>query len=109
MPAYAQKGLVVVGSGGHGKDVLDTAIAAGYPIRGFIDNTKPEGTVVNTIPILGGNELLDDRTFIDAYSFVVAIGHQQARRNLTLSIKNNGGSLATVVHPSCAVSPFARI
>ncbi len=102
-------GLVIVGAGAVGRVVLDTAQAAGIPVRGFTDSAMNPATLVNGSPILGSNDLLDDRRFLEEHTFVVAIADQRTRMDLSLRISDGGGELATVAHPSCIVSPHASI
>lgn len=101
--------LVILGAGGHGRVVLDTAVAAGWPLRGFIDGTKTIGEDINNLSVIGGDRLLDDPSFLAQHLFVVAIGDQQARRRLSLGICAKGGQLARVRHPTCVISPSAFI
>jgi acetyltransferase EpsM len=101
--------LVIVGAGGHGRVVLDTWRATGRDAAGFLDGGQPLGTPIHGVPVLGGNAKLDDSGFLAAHQFVVAIGNQRVRRELSLKILNNRGTLATVVHPSVIVSPTATI
>ena len=101
--------LVILGAGGHGRVVLDTALAAGWTLSGFIDGTKSIGEHVNNLPVIGGDRLLDDPSFLIQHLFVVAIGDQQARRRLSLDICDKGGQLATMQHPACVVSASALI
>lgn len=101
--------LVILGAGGHGRVVLDTAVAAGWTLRGFIDGTKTIGEDINNLSVIGGDRLLDDPSFLAEHLFVVAIGDQEARRRLSLGICAKGGQLATVRHPACVISPSALI
>lgn len=103
------KPLIIVGAGGHGRVVLDMARAAGILVAGFLDSTQPAGELVHAVPILGNNTMLDDGAFLSAYRFIVAIGHQAVRANLSKAILANGGELASIIHPSCIVSPMAVI
>ena len=103
------KQLVIVGAGGHGRVVLDAARAAGWTVRGFLDNTKPLGATANASPILGPTTELDDPQFLAGATVIVALGDQAARRNLSFRVLRNGGALAVVCHPSATVSPSAAI
>jgi sugar O-acyltransferase (sialic acid O-acetyltransferase NeuD family) len=89
--------------------VLDTAVAAGCTLRGFIDETRTVGEDINSLSVIGGDRLLDDRSFLAEHLFVVAIGDQEARRRLSLGICARGGQLARVQHPACVISRSALI
>ena len=100
--------VVIVGTG-EGRCVLETCRAAGVPVHGFIDTFRAKGEVVNDCPVLGGDELLKDAAFLGAFRFIVSVGDCAKRRLYAELITSGGGGLQTVVHPSCIVSPYARI
>lgn len=95
-------GLVIVGAGGHGRVVLDAALAAGLEVAGFL--ADPAGEPVNGLPVLGPTALLDE--LLPRHRFIIAIGDQQARRDFSLRI---GDRLQSVIHPASWISPSARI
>jgi sugar O-acyltransferase (sialic acid O-acetyltransferase NeuD family) len=101
--------LVVIGSGGHGRVVMEAAKSAGIKVRGFLDDTKGISEIVNGLPIVGGTNLLEDASFIYLHSIIVAIGDQQARRSFSTHVIERGGSLATIIHPTCIVSESSRL
>ncbi len=61
--------LVIIGAGGHGRVVATLAERAGHPIRGFLESA-PE-TMVEGLPILGGDEYLDS---VPTRDFRIAMG-----------------------------------
>jgi sugar O-acyltransferase (sialic acid O-acetyltransferase NeuD family) len=103
-----KRGLIVLGAGGHGRVVADAAEAAGLTVFGYIDPKLPKGSLVNSVPVLGTDELLKDVSFVREHCFVVALGDQKARRALSERL-DESGSLRTIMHPSCIVSKSARI
>lgn len=105
----AQKKLVIVGGGGHGRVVLDTARAAGLDTLGFVDSSRQRSEELNGRPVIGGMDLLSDRELLNSAQFLVAIGDQSVRRRLSLEINAAGGQLATVIHPSSIISPTVRV
>jgi len=94
--------LVIVGAGGHGRVVLDAALASGLQVAGFV--ADPVQGPVNGIAFLGPTAMLDE--LHDTHRFIVAIGDQQARRELSLRL---AGRLQSVIHPTAWVSRTARI
>ena len=100
--------LVIIGTG-EGRCVLEAARAAGFAVAGFLDTARAKGERVNDCPVLGGDERLDDPSFLVAHSFVASLGEGAVRRRYAGRIRAGGGHLATVIHPSCTVSPYARI
>lgn len=103
------KPLVIIGAGGHGKVVLETAQVAGFTVAGFLDSQQPVGSFVLGARILGHNARLEEPEFLQSHRFIVAIGHQEARRELSLKLLAAGAELAIVAHPTVLVSPSATI
>lgn len=95
-------GLVIIGAGGHGRVVLDSARRAGIEVAGFLADPAPERT--NDAIYLGGLDRLAD--FRADHQFIVAIGDQQARRRISRQIDDR---LVSVIDPSAQISPSALI
>lgn len=92
--------VVILGNGGHARVVADICRVSGRTVRGFIDRGgAPPGEHV-----LGGDDLLDDRAFVDAHEFVIGIAHQRIRRRLAELVLAKGGTLTSVIHPSAVVA-----
>ncbi len=104
----AVKPLIIIGVGGHGRVVLDAAREGQLLVKGFIDTIAKCGDVVNGCTVLGNNELLDDIEFLEAHTFIVAIGNQESRRKLSLLLLERA-SLATVIHPRSTLSKSVSI
>jgi len=100
--------LCIWGAGGHGRVVFDCA-AASYSEIAFIDDgdgvcgSEMRGRFVqNPETWLAQNRMSD-------CSVVIAIGDNRVRAARFESAAAHGFALATVVHPSAVISPFARI
>lgn len=102
------KPLVIVGTA-EGRCVLDAARAADLNVAGFLDLVAPRSAPINDCPVFGGLDLLKDERLLRAHSFIVTLGDCAERRRLGEMIRAGGGGLATVTHPRCNVSPYARI
>src|SRR4051812_36951325 len=98
--------LVIVGAGGHGRVVLDAAMASGVAVAGFVADPAPPLT--NHADYLGGLDLLK-HGFLADHLFIVAIGDQRARRDISVRIQDGGGSLVNVIHPRAWISPSASL
>jgi sugar O-acyltransferase (sialic acid O-acetyltransferase NeuD family) len=100
--------LIVFGSGGHAKVVIDAAEKQGYKqILVADDAEKNWGVQLMGHPILGGREallLLNSRPLA-----ISAIGDNAARMHIAAWLEANGFTLATVIHPSAQVGRGARI
>jgi sugar O-acyltransferase (sialic acid O-acetyltransferase NeuD family) len=109
MSAQKPKPLVIVGAGRQGRNIHDICQVAGTPIRGFLDDTRSPGETVNNIPILGPFARAHEKKLLADSDWIVGLGDNEIRRRLSHDIRANGGRLATIIHPTCIISPSARI
>jgi sugar O-acyltransferase (sialic acid O-acetyltransferase NeuD family) len=99
--------LVVYGCGGHGKVVADIALSLGLNVEGFVDDgASPGGTVFN-LPILGGATWLEARR--SEVTVALGIGENQTRRRIFEWCTRLGLTVATLIHPTAALSKSARV
>ncbi|MEW8199629.1 MAG: NeuD/PglB/VioB family sugar acetyltransferase [Candidatus Thiodiazotropha endolucinida] len=101
------KPLVIIGSGGHACCVKEVAQLAGFSTIGFIDRTRSKGEKINRLPILGGDELLHDISFISGHFFAVGIGSPIARRRYGELLLKKQADCPAIINPSSFVSPHA--
>lgn len=100
--------IVILGTG-EGRCVLETCRDLGLAVAGFLDTRRPAGEIVNDCPVLGGEALLDDAGFVAAHRFAPAVGDGGRRLAYADRVERLGGGLATLVHPSNRISPYATI
>lgn len=100
--------LIILGAGRHGRVVRDVAHAAGYEVVGFLDDTRPAGSALGDVPVLGAIARLED-WLGESVRMHVALGDNRARLELARRIARAGGRLASVIHPLCDIAPSARI
>jgi len=98
--------LVVYGAGGHGRVVADAARAAELEVMGFLDDAVPTGQQVLGWRILGNADWLHGRHGV---SVALGIGANDVRRQVAERLLRQGAALATVVHPTAVVSPYAEL
>ena len=91
------KRLVILGAGGYGRTVADVAEQLGYTTIG-LDDADP------THPLSTFSSFIDEHT-----SFIPAFGNNSFRLEWINKIEENGGQLATLIHPTAYVSPTAII
>ena len=104
--------LVIIGSGGHARVVLDMADRQGLQVAGFIDDNKPEGHMVDGLPILGGTQEIKRIAAQDgSIGFVAAIGDNFARAQAVrrVSAECPGLVWASVIDPSAVISRRTEI
>ncbi|MCT7995226.1 acetyltransferase [Laspinema olomoucense] len=98
--------VYILGAGGHGRVVLDALLANGIAITGILDDQASLPHLLLGIPILGGDEYLDNVS--SANSFLVnGLGANPKtfrRRNLFTVMKSRGFTFKSCQHPSAIVS-----
>jgi UDP-perosamine 4-acetyltransferase len=101
--------LVLFGSGGHAKVVLETIRAAhpGYEVAILDDDPEGGGRNLLGEAILGGRAWLADN-WLDV-AVVPAIGTNSARAALIGWLTEQGRAIASVVHPGAILSPSASV
>ncbi len=95
--------VVVIGSGGQGKVVVDTCRAAGWTVLGTADS-DPHSTI-DGLPHLGSPDNLQLEPDVRA---VVAIGSNNTRHDIAQRLEGRV-RWASVVHPAATVSPTAHV
>jgi sugar O-acyltransferase (sialic acid O-acetyltransferase NeuD family) len=97
--------VVIVGAGGHGREVLDVfeALNEGtrrYEVLGYIVETGfgTPGELVNGRPILGDFDWLDGHTH--EVEVICGVGAPELRRRLVQRAAAVGARFCSVVHPS---------
>ncbi|GAA2709433.1 acetyltransferase [Actinoplanes palleronii] len=97
------KELVIVGAGGFARETASAAVAAGWQVRGFVDDDPAlHGTVRSGWPILGPVDSVLEMTT----PVVVCVGNPTnytTRRRIVERLGLPEQRYATVVHPSAVV------
>ncbi len=102
------KCLAILGAGGHGKVVADTALAAGWDVIHFYDSSWPVREKNSHWPIVGDDQLLIKN--LNQYDgVIVAIGDNQVRWQKHLMLVEQRAKLVSLVHPSAQVSIYAKV
>lgn len=109
MPAVADnRGVVVVGAGGHAKVVVELLEAMGERVAYCVARVDSDALCLH-VPVLRGDENLRllrqegfDRVFI-------AVGSNRLRGELSAAAERLGFELINAISPSAVVSPSARL
>jgi len=105
--------ILIYGGGGHAKSVIDMIRAlGGYPIAGIIDDGLPEGSSVMGVPVLGGQNKLDELHDLGiklAVNSVGGIGNPDVRVKVFEHLDQAGFSFPTFVHPRACIEPTVKI
>lgn len=100
-----EKGIVIMGAGGHGRVVLDILLEEGKQVRGFIDdNPSLEGRQVMGFPVLGFRTFLKPKMEV-----ALGIGNNQIRRDCYLYAKEVGAVVVQALHPKAMISRFSEL
>lgn len=98
---------IVIGASGHAKVIIDLfRHASRYELVGLIDPAA-RGTLVNGLPIIGGDDDLA-RLRAEGISHAhVAIGNNRRRLALAHELRGFGFALASAISPAAVISPSA--
>jgi sugar O-acyltransferase (sialic acid O-acetyltransferase NeuD family) len=99
--------LLIVGTGGQGKVVLDCAEKY-YEKISFMTNDLNVHRIGN-YPILFEQDMTAEYISKNFSEIIVAIGNNNIRLNLSLKYSSQGIKLATIIHPSASISGYATI
>ncbi|WP_394199340.1 acetyltransferase [Litoreibacter albidus] len=91
--------LLIIGAGGHGKVVADTAHASGYTNIAFLDDAWPEKTKNGSWDLCGIPTISQTSTFC-------AVGNNAARERIFSDFELSNAPV--LKHPSSIVSPSSR-
>ncbi|MGA5690593.1 acetyltransferase [Cytobacillus pseudoceanisediminis] len=103
------KPIAIIGEGGHFKVIRDLIEAAGeYEIISILDDKYNEPANLNGITFASisyAHQLIDEK---NPY-FFIAIGDNAARKKIDEELLAAHAHFATLIHPSSAISPSARL
>lgn len=91
--------LIILGSGGYGKTVLDIAEQLGYNPIIVLDDADPAH------PLSSFKAYLN----LPYVEFIPAFGNNEFRLSWISKLEESGAKLATLIHPTAYVSPKAVI
>lgn len=101
-------GLLIIGAGGHGKVVAETAEAMGcFTPLAFADDRVAELSGTVRWPVVASTG--EAAGLLDSYpSAVIAVGHASTRLDFLRQLAGQGFALPVLRHPSAWISPTAR-
>lgn len=97
-------GLLILGAGGHGKVVADTAYERGnWGEIAFLDDRYPALQSLLSWPVVG--KISDAENFLQIYTdMAIAIGDNFLRIELVERFMSKGFCLPTIIHPTAFLS-----
>jgi acetyltransferase EpsM len=98
--------LIIYGSGGHGKVVLEAALLTELNPYCMIDDQPLESNIFG-VPVLSAS----DKQWIGLakFRFIVAIGDNRIRSKIFFQLRERGGIPQTVIHPAAVISKTIQI
>ncbi|WP_238007273.1 acetyltransferase [Dactylosporangium sp. AC04546] len=106
-----RSGLVIVGCGGHGRELLMIARAAGLPVRGFVDDGPSQRNLDRVaalgVPFLGPTSRLSDER--PSIGYVIGIGDPRTRARIDERLRLHGLPAANLVHPAATIGTDAVV
>lgn len=101
--------VLILGAGGHGRVVAETARAAGLATIGFLDEAPSLlGTTVMGIKVLGDTSLLKPGALIGD-GVLLGVGRNDIRLGLKQRMEALGVALPSITHPRAWISPSASL
>lgn len=94
------KKIIIIGAGGHGRVVSETAKLNGYEVIGFLDDADNQTTV---------GKVADFIKYICDFDFIVAIGNNKVRMRIQSELIKRGANVVSLIHPNTTVSESASI
>ncbi len=95
--------LIIIGAGGHGRVIFDIALSLNkYKTVIFLDDQK-----VGAKNVLG--KVSDFSKFLTSHEFVVGIGDEKAREKITLTLKDCGAKIVSLVHEKAVIGSDVSI
>lgn len=106
----SMKYIYALGIGHNTPVFIDLALACGYKIAGMYHyNDERTGDVDHGFKILGSFDDLFSKSSLDGKNFLLTMGDNEMRSLLCEKIMNRGGSVPSLIHPTCIISNFAEI
>lgn len=103
----AGKKLIVVSTGGLGREIIWLGRECGWDVIGALDVPEMKGQTVCGVSVLGPDE--ECAKYPDAH-FVVALGSPRARKTVSDRLREYAPvRFATLVHPNVRMSEFVEI
>jgi sugar O-acyltransferase (sialic acid O-acetyltransferase NeuD family) len=86
--------------------VVDVGLSGGHKIDFIIDDS-PGVAEIFGVPVF--NSQSSKAHLPEVFDFLVAIGDNSTRRRIFNELTSKGGRPRTLIHPSCVISPEARV
>lgn len=103
-----KKEVVIVGYSGHGLVVADAAIEASINLKYYSEKVESKINPFN-LSYIGFEQNIHFNAFGKGYEFILGVGDNKIRYDISENIKNRNETLRSVVHPDTSISKSAEI
>ena len=102
--------LVIVGASGHGRVVMDLALASGLAVAGFVDRRLKVGERIHGHPVLAHEPEECPALSEGKTDWFIAVGDNAVRHDLWERMgRLTGRSPIQLVHPTAIISPTVEL
>jgi sugar O-acyltransferase (sialic acid O-acetyltransferase NeuD family) len=101
------KPIYLIGYSGHGRVLMDAAIAQGFIVKGYFQDSESDQDPF-LLPFMGNESNFND-IFFNKRSFILGIGDNKLRSKVFKQVKNKKGLIETILHPNASISNMAVI
>ncbi len=104
------KEIYILGVGHNTIVYIDLAESCGYKIVGLYHyNDERTGENIHGIPIIDSNATLFNKKSLEGMSFAISVGDNKIRAELAAKIREKGGEIPILIHPTAVVSKYSSI
>ena len=102
------KNIIIIGAGGHTKNITDVIIKSRENIVGYLDDNKPIGCSVLSYPVIGTTD--DSSKYLNC-EFIIAIGDNYTREKMSNNMLKKYPNLRfyTAIHPKAILGTDIKI
>lgn len=102
--------IYILGVGHNTEVYIDLVETCGYKIEGLYHyNDERTGESIHGIQILDSNTNLFKKESLKGMQFALSMGNNKIRSSLAQIIRDKGGIIPTLIHPTAVVSKYATI
>lgn len=104
------KEIFILGVGHNTIVYIDLVESCGYKVSGLYHyNDERTGESIHGIPIIDSNSNLFKKESLTGMKFAISVGDNKIRADLAKKIREKGGNIPTLIHPTAVVSKYANI
>jgi UDP-perosamine 4-acetyltransferase len=101
-----EKSLIVLGSSGHAKVLIEALLVGERKIIGITDPAAEKGTIIMGVPVLGTDMEIEQFASgeVELVNGLGALPYRKARWTLAKRFRDKGYAFAQVIHPSAVIA-----